>query len=171
MPRINIKAMPRAELILYGVGALAGLYVIWQVTQTAKKAAAAVGDGVAYVGHTANTLLTGTVGGLGSFVGLPTPGQTIDDPYQVRWIIDHQGHLEASKWGTALAFMAAEGMAPGSGRAPSGWTAGSVPADQTMSNTGTATVTDPETRSFNTGRAYDPFDPGNYSTGSIFDIK
>lgn len=159
------------KLVLYGAVGVGLLYVIWRAVGAAGKAAGAVADGVVSAAKTANTATAGAVSGIGSAFGLPTTDQTISDPEQVRWIIDNVGHMEASKWGTALAFMAAEGMAPGSGRAPSGWTAGSVPADQTISNTGTATVTDPDSRSFNTGRAYDPFDPGNYSTGSIFDLK
>lgn len=66
----------------------------------------------------ADDVATGTtqgVGEIGEVVGLPTPDQTIDDPRQVRYIIDHRGRIAASKWGTAGAYLRAELMAAGTG--------------------------------------------------------
>ncbi len=175
MKRINLGNMPHAEVILYGAAAVAGLYLLVQLVGTVKKVAGAAGDAAATVGSGANTVVTGVASGLGSIVGLPTPGETIDDPKQVRWIMDNVGHLEASTHGTASAWIKALSLAHGSGTRPTGWSQAtankSMVADEVVSSRGQAELADPDNRSFTQAQTYDPFSPSNYSTGSIYDIQ
>lgn len=86
------KGMKAASGVVSGVAGAVGT------------AAGAVGDGVA-----------AGVSGIGSVFGLPTSNQTLHDPAQVRWLLDNVGHMAASQWGTAAAYVTALGMPAGSG--------------------------------------------------------
>lgn len=162
------------KVILYGAVGLGLLYVIWRASGAVGKAAGAVADGVVSAARTADTAASGAVSGIGSVFGLPTTGQTISDPGQVRWIIDNVGQMEASKWGTVMAYLKAQAMAPGSGTMPPGfsaWAGSQGTTSDQVSSTGTATRTG-SNGTFAQGAAggADPFGLGNYSTGSIFDV-
>lgn len=61
---------------------------------------------------------SGVVGGVSEAVGIPTPSQTTTDPKVARWIIDHYGYWEASKWSGAPALAQAWWMDSGTGTAP-----------------------------------------------------
>lgn len=74
----------------------------------------------------ANDAAVAGVGAVSQTVGLPTPSETVDDPQVVRWIIDNVGQFEASKWGTAWAYMKALFLPSGSGTAPAPGTPAAV---------------------------------------------
>lgn len=103
--------------------AVAGLYLLWQGIGAAKKVAGAVGDAVGAAAAASENAFVGSVGAIGSVVGLPTTDETLTNPAQVRWIIDNVGHYAASQWGTATAYVKATLMAEGSGNnnPPTDW--------------------------------------------------
>ena len=109
--------VPRAYLAAGGVlvvGVLA--FLLWA---RSRGGPAGVGQAVgAAVVDAAGGLVSGSVGAAGEAVGLPTPGQTITDPKQARWLIDRAGHFEASRWAGAYALIAALRLPPGSGHPP-----------------------------------------------------
>lgn len=104
-------------LIIAGAGALAvaalGLYVARKGGISA--AASSVGAGTV---NAVGGAMSGAVGAVGAAVGLPTPAQTTTDAEVARWLIDHAGHFEASKWAGAPAYLRALVMEPGTGRPP-----------------------------------------------------
>lgn len=118
----------QAKTYIYLGGAVVAAYLLYRVATGAAKVAGAVGDAVGTAAGAANTTVAAGVGAVGSVFGLPTPAQTIDDPEVVRYIIDTQGQFEASKQGTAWAYIKALAMKPGSGHplAGSGVTAGQM---------------------------------------------
>lgn len=132
----------QAKAYIYTGGAIVAAYLLYRVLTGASKVAGAVGDAVGTAAGAVDTTVAAGVGGIGYVFGLPTPGQTIDDPAVVRYIIDTQGQFEASKQGTAWAYIKANTMAPGSGH-PAGTT---LTADQ-MKNvtTGMPVMTVPQT--------------------------
>lgn len=95
------------------VAAALGLYVWRKGGVTA--AASSLGAGAV---NAAGGAVSGAVGAAGAAVGLPTPQQTTTDASVARWIIDNAGHLEASKWAGAPAYVKALLMEPGTGTAP-----------------------------------------------------
>lgn len=104
----------RTILIVGGLAALGvGLYV-WKSGGIAN-AAQAVGSGAV---NAAGGVASGAVGAVGAAVGLPTPAQTVTDASTARWLIDNAGHLEASKWSGAPAYIKALLLPSGSGTAP-----------------------------------------------------
>lgn len=104
-------------MVIGGLGLLAlaaaGLWV-WQRGGLAA-AAADLGAGAI---NAAGGAVSGAVGAVGAAVGLPTPDQTTDDEYVVRWLYDSHGWIEASKWATVPAMVRATLLPPGSGRPP-----------------------------------------------------
>lgn len=96
------------------------------------KGAAAVSSGVAAVADATSAAAgevwhqaydsggaVGTViGAIGSTGGLPSPMQTLDDPAEVRYVIDRDGWFTASQWGALGALLVAMNMPAGSGRMP-----------------------------------------------------
>jgi hypothetical protein len=104
---------PKDAIVLGGL--VVGLFLLYKGVNAAGKAAAAVGGAVADTAKAAESATVATVGAIGAAVGLPTPSETISDPRQVRWIMDHVGSWPASQWGTASAYISALNMAPGSG--------------------------------------------------------
>lgn len=101
--------------LILGTAAAAavGLYV-WRkggVAQAAQAAGAAVVD-------TAGEVAAGTVGAVGQVVGLPTPMQTTRDEEVARWLIDNVGHMDASQWSSAGAYLAALWLPEGTGKPP-----------------------------------------------------
>lgn len=92
-----------------------GGFLLWKGVNAATKAAGAVVDGVSQVAGAAGDTAAGGISAIGSLFGLPTIAQTIDNPAQVRWIIDNVGSWTASQWGTAAAYVSALNMPAGSG--------------------------------------------------------
>jgi hypothetical protein len=115
---------PKDWAVVAAVGV--GFYLLWQGIQAAKGAASAVGSAVASGAAAVESGTVSVVGAIGSAVGLPTPDETLHDPKQVRWIIDHVGRMAASEWGTALAFTSAIWMNEGAGdnNPPPDWVLG-----------------------------------------------
>lgn len=122
-------------LILAGVGAavvlIGGAWAWRRGGGTVEGAAQAAGAALVDV---ATGATVGAVGAVGSTVGLPTPSQTVTDPREARWIIDNVGHLEASKWSSASAYLQGVFLASGSGwrpaaDSPAGRTFAAVPTD------------------------------------------
>lgn len=109
------------ELALIGVGAIVVIYLASKAGKAAAAAAGAAASAVKSTAQVVNAGTTGVVAAISNTVGLPTPSQTIDDPAQVRWIIDNVGYMSGSEWGTAWAFIQALGLPAGSGKAPPGW--------------------------------------------------
>lgn len=103
--------MDMAKLAAVGVGVLLLIRAADSLSGAAGNAAKAASE----VAAAAGGAVADVVGAIGSLAGLPTPSQTLADPGQVRWIIDNVGHIEASQWGTAWAYMQAVAMHPGSG--------------------------------------------------------
>ncbi len=102
----------QAIIVLGGIGAL-GLYV-WKkggVTAAASSAGAAVVNAT-------GAAASGAVGAVGASVGLPTPTETVTDPAVARWIIDHAGYWEASKWCGVPALVQGAAMDAGTGVPP-----------------------------------------------------
>jgi len=127
---VKVTMTPTAVLAV--AAAVVGGFVIFKVY----RAGAAVGEAVSnagaavydaaysaadYTWHQA-TARDGAAGvvvsAAGKAVGLPSTSETLDDPAQVRYVIDASGMWEASKWGTAWAFLQAVSMPAGSGRMP-----------------------------------------------------
>lgn len=108
----------QAKAYIYLGGAVVVAYLVYRAASGAAKVAGAVGDAVGAAAGAADTAISTGVGGIGSVFGLPTPDQTIDDPKVVRWIIDNQGQFEASKQGTAWAYIKAQALPSGSGTPP-----------------------------------------------------
>lgn len=149
----------KPEVLAVGLGAVVVIYL-------AKRAADGVGNAVTSGAKAVDSAITGTVGTIGAAFGLPTPGETIDDPARVRYLIDTLGWFEASKWATAPALFKAMNMAPGTGSSGTGY--GSVstrPATDYTATTGGY--------SFNDTGTYDTTDARNYQAapgqGSIYD--
>lgn len=127
---MKVELTPTAVLALAGV--VVGGFVVFKVYKAGEAVGDAIGSGAsalydaalsvtdaAWHGAMARDGAVGTVvGAAGSVVGLPTPMQTLDDPAHVRYIIDNTGMWEASKWGTAWAFLRALNMPAGTGRMP-----------------------------------------------------
>lgn len=90
-----------------------GLYA-WRKGGTAQ-AAQAVGAAVV---DTAGDVVAGGVGAVGEAVGLPTPVQTTRESAVARWLIDNVGHMSASLWSSAPAYLAALWMPEGTGTPP-----------------------------------------------------
>jgi len=127
---VTVQLTPTAVLTL------AGVVVIGFVGFKLYKAGAAVGQAVSDAGAAIYDAAYGAadytwhqaadrdgaagvvVSAVGKVVGLPSTAETLDDPAQVRFIIDRSGMWEASKWGTAWAFLQAVSMPAGSGRMP-----------------------------------------------------
>lgn len=109
------------KTILFASVGVALLYVVYKATKAAGDAAGKLADAGAGALHAANDATSTTVGAVGAAFGLPTPDETLSDPAQVRWIIDNAGHMAASQWGTALAWLKAEGMQAGTGTPPPAW--------------------------------------------------
>jgi len=85
------------------VAALAGLGVlVWIVIRSPSKIAEDVGRGIVGVGRGA---VTGAVDEFGKIVGAPSVYDVTDDPYVVRYMIDHPrgGYLRASAYATPVA--------------------------------------------------------------------
>lgn len=123
--------------------AAAVLGVLYLANRTTK----AVGQAVTAADQAVST----GVGAIGSLFGLPTPGETIDDPVRVRYLIDTQGWFYASKWATAGALLKAMNMPAGSG-------------GQVNNGSVSTRTTDPTGMTFNEGviGSVDPFDPRYY---------
>lgn len=96
-----------------------GLYLAYQGIQAAakatKEAAGDAWDVVEGVSKTAGDVTSWGVGKIGQSMGLPQPSETLSNPYQVRWIMDHVGEWPASQWGTAMAYIKAVTLPAGSG--------------------------------------------------------
>lgn len=153
----------KPEVIAVGLGAVVLIYL-------AKRAADGVGNAVSSGARAVDGAITGTVGTIGAAFGLPTPGETIDDPARVRYLIDTLGWFEASKWATAPALFKAMNMAPGSGTPGGSYGATSTVPSVYEAGSGGWTFNDSATRG---AAGADPFDPRNYQArqgqGSIYD--
>lgn len=151
----------KPEVLAVGLGAVVVIYL-------AKRAADGVGSAVTSGARAVDSAITGTVGTIGAAFGLPTPGETIDDPARVRYLIDTLGWFEASKWATAPALFKAMNMAPGTGTPGGSYgSTSTVPSDYKAGSGGW---------SFNETAAasgYDTLDPRTYQAapgqGSIYD--
>lgn len=110
---MNFDLNPKDAVVLGGL--VVGLYLLWQGMDAAKNAATKVGQAVADGAAAAESGAVAVVGAIGAAAGLPTPGETLSDPRQVRWIIDHVGTFAASQWGTAAAFVSASWLPVGGG--------------------------------------------------------
>lgn len=104
-----------AKAYVYLGAAVVVAFVAYKAVTKASAAAGAIGAAVGNAASAVNNGVTSVVGGIGSTMGLPTPDETIDDPYVVRYIIDTEGQFEASKRGTAMAYFKALTMPAGSG--------------------------------------------------------
>lgn len=105
---------PQTMAIVVGVGA-AALLVAYVGRKGIGGAAAAAASGVV---SAAGGVVAGTASAIGEPFGLPTTEQTTRDPAVARWVIDHYGHWEASKWAGAGALAQALFMSEGEGRPP-----------------------------------------------------
>lgn len=157
------------KLMLYIALGLGAVYVV----SKAAGAAGAVGSAIASGAKTADDAVAGAVGGVGSVFGLPTPGETIDDPAVVRWIIDTRGYFEGSKWGTAIAFLRALNMPAGSGHPMAGPAAPVTASQESPAGVVRYGGNEAAGGSFSGGLASDPFsfDLGMYGApgaGSIY---
>ena len=112
-----MKPAEVAPLVIPALAMLAVAGVALYIVRKGGIAPAAQAVGAAAV-TAAGSAASGAVGAVGASVGLPTPDQTVTDPVQVRWLIDHYGYWEASKWAGAPALIRAAGMDAGSGTAP-----------------------------------------------------
>ncbi|MDN3923328.1 hypothetical protein [Roseateles violae] len=106
--------MSRALLIVGGIAA-AGLALYVVKKGGVAPAAAAIGETAVKV---AGGVATGAVGEIGATVGLPKPSQTTTDPAVSRWLIDNAGHVDASQWSGAGAYLRALFLPEGSGTPP-----------------------------------------------------
>jgi len=104
---------------LVAVAAVGVAFLVWRKGGVAG-AASSVGDAAVAA---AGGFASGTVGAIGSSVGLPTPMQTTTDPRVARWLIDRAGWFEASKWSGGPALWDALNLPAGSGQAPPGGSA------------------------------------------------
>jgi hypothetical protein len=100
---------------LYLGGAVLGAYLVYRAVTGVSNAAGAAVGALGDAAKAADKAFAGGVGAVGGWFGLPTPDETIDDPAVVRHIIDTEGSYEASKRGTAIAYIRALSMPAGSG--------------------------------------------------------
>ena len=101
-------------VIIGGAAAVAVALFVWRkggVQQAAEAVGAAAVD-------TAGAVTVGAVGAVGAVVGLPTPSDTTRDERVARWLIDNVGHMAASQWSSAGAYLAAIWMPEGTGTPP-----------------------------------------------------
>ena len=101
MPSNNLAMWARDNAMT--LAAIAGLGLLaWIVMRSPSKVAEDIGRGVVSVGRGA---ATGVVDEVGKIVGIPSVYDVTDDPYVVRYMIDHPrgGYLRASAYATPVA--------------------------------------------------------------------
>lgn len=92
-----------------------GLYLAYKGVKAVGGAAGAAAEAVGNAASAAGNGVAAGVSAVGSIFSLPGVSETIDNPAQVRWIIDNVGSFAASQWGTASAYVRAINMPAGSG--------------------------------------------------------
>lgn len=115
---MNLSKLDRNQQLMLVGGAAFVLWLLYRnLPQVAGAAAQKAAEAAA---NAAGGIVTGAVTGISQQFGLPTPSDTTDDPYVVRWLIDDPrgGEWEASKWASAAAFARAQFLPSGSGRPP-----------------------------------------------------
>ena len=159
---MNVAApeVPASVALALVVAAGVALYV-WKKGGIAQAASSA---GAAAV-NAAGSAASGAVGAVGASVGLPTPDQTTTDPDVARWLIDHAGYFEASKWSGAPALFHAMLLPAGSGRAPAAGSALAAAFPPLQLTTGDFTRTDHGYDTPNGLPPVDIFNPSTYGIG------
>lgn len=109
-----MRVTPLNLAIVAGV-AVGGVAAFWVWRKGLAGAAGAAGTAAV---DALGGITAGAVGAIGAGVGLPLPSETTTDPAVARWIIDNHGHLAASKWAGAPAYLRALTMDSGSGSPP-----------------------------------------------------